>query len=231
MDKVGDILASAYFEDDTFREAIYPINMFLRRKSQEIMEKMRGVKDEAAYLPIFNLAASIESSFNNYAVSSFHAARACELFNLEARQKVGDSENPRALNCLMTFQHAFGLEALFNLSYAKGLTTNQRFAEIVNINNQKIIELFDELFPTLEDARNALAHQEERVLGVVGMSEKAKNEQGPIMFHALAGAIFRDLVRKIRSDNANGSTYEKFDFSFETKLYFQLAQRLSEILK
>ena len=229
MEKVGDILASAYFKDDDFREAINPINMFLQRKSRAIMETIKGVKDEAEYLPIFSLAASIESSFNGYAVSSFHAARACELFYEEARRKVGAFENPRSINYLMTFQHAFGLEAVFNLSYARGLATNQRFAENVHVDKQVITDLFHELFPNLEDARNALAHQEERVLGVVGMGEKAKNEKGPVMFHGLAGARFSDLVRKVKSDNPTEVTYEKFDFPFETKLYFQLAGRLNKI--
>ena len=229
MEKIGNILASAYFDDASFRKAIAPVNMFLRRKSQEIMEKMRGVKDEAEYLPIFNLAGAVESSFNNYVVSSFHAACACEFFNHEARQHVADVDDARAMSGLMTLQHAFGLEALFNLSYTKGLLTIQRFAEIVNVDKQKTIVLFDGLFPNLEDARNALAHQEERVLGVVGMSEKAKNEQGPIMFHALAGSKFRDLIRKIKSDSPNENAYEKFDFSFETKLYYSLAQGLNEI--
>src|SRR5215213_6005722 len=169
MEIIGRILASAYFEDKEFRKAIKPVNEYLQSESDEIQKQIKKFDSEADYMPHMLLSMTISSSFNHYFISSFHAAKACELFHSEATKKVGDEDGPHMLGSLMALQHAHGLEAVFNLAYTRGILTNKRFIELTKVDGKKIEAIFDELFPNLRDARNALAHQDERVLGIVGL--------------------------------------------------------------
>lgn len=231
MDIIGSILASAYFDDKEFRSAIKPVNEYLQRVSDEIQKQIKKFESEADYMPLMLLSMTIASSFNTYVVSSFHAAKACELFHDEAVKKVGGEDGPHLLGSLMALQHAHGLEAVFNLAYTRGILTNQRFVELTKVDGKKIEEIFDKLFPNLRDARNALAHQDERVLGIVGLGKGAITKDSAIMLHAQRSSQFENLVRKPVIDNGQAEEFEQFNFSFASDLYFKLANQLVGIFK
>jgi hypothetical protein len=226
MDIIGRILASAYFDDKEFRNAIKPVNEYLQRVSDEIQKQIKKFDSKADYMP-----HTIASSFNTYVISSFHAAKACEFFHSEAVKKVHDEDGPHMLSSLMALQHAHGLEAVFNLAYTRGILTNKRFVELTKVDGKKIEEIFDGLLPNLRDARNALAHQNERVLGIVGLGKGAITKDSAIMLHAQRGSQFENLVRKRVVDDGQGEEFEQFNFSFASDLHFKLADLLVGIFK
>ena len=230
MEVIGKILVSAYFEDQDFRDAIKPINMFLSGKCQEEMKKIAS-RSDADYVSNFQLVAGIQSTFYNYIISSFHAARACELFNQEAVANSGFLGNYQLANALMILQHAHGLEALFNLSYAKNYLTNRKFSDIVGTDLQKTKEIFDSIFAELDAARDALAHQEERALGIIGLGERANRENAPVNTPSMRGSTYQGLIKRRKLENDGDYSYYEFDFSFSTSKYFELALKLSEIFR
>lgn len=231
MEIIGQILASAYFDDKEFRTAIKPINEYLQRVSNEIQKQIKGFASETEYMPQILISMSVASSFNTYAVSSYHAAKACELFHNEAIKKVHDEDGHYMLSSLMSLQHAHGLEAVFNLAYANGLLTNARFVELTGVDGKQIEVVFGKLFPNLRDARNALAHQDERVLGIVGMHNSAITKDSAVMLHAQRGSQFENLVRKPQVNEGQVEEFEKFNFSFASELYFKLANQLAGIFR
>ena len=227
MDVLGQILASAYFDDLEFRQIIAPLNELLIVKSNQAMKSLssdEGEVDFQAYL----LAGGIQSNFNSYIVSSFHAARVCEMAFEQATRNFRAEGNPRCSNALMTLQHAFGIEALFNLSYTKNFITNPRFAEIAGTDPSNTSAIFDRLFPNLDEARNAVAHQEERALGVFGMGKKADKSKAPVMMHSMAGSTFLKLLKKSQPERDESPNYEEFDFSFATVELFKLVKELDK---
>jgi hypothetical protein len=226
MDIIGHILASAYFDDEEFRAAIKPINEHLQGVSNEIQKQIKCFDSEADYMPHMLLSMTVASSFNTYIVSSYHAAKACELFSKEAIAKIGDEDGPSMIGTLMTLQHAHGLEAVFNLAYTKGLLTNERFTELAQVDGRKIDEIFNELFPNLHDARNALAHQDERVLGIVGFGKAENAKNSAIMIHSQRGSQFENLIRKRTIENDKAGEFESFNFSFASDLYLKLVDQL-----
>lgn len=231
MDIIGSILASAYFDDKEFRTAIKPINEYLQRVSNEIQKQIKGFDSEADYMPQMLLSISVASSFNTYVISSYHASKACELFHNEAIKKIHNEDGPYMLSSLMALQHAHGLEAVFNLAYTNGLLTNKRFVELTGVDCKEIEVVFGELFPNLRDARNALAHQDERVLGIVGLGNGAITKDSAVMLHAQRGSQFENLVRKQKVEDGQVDEFEKFNFSFASELYFKLANQLASIIR
>jgi hypothetical protein len=153
---VGDILASAFLLDADFRKALSGPNQLLQK----------AASDSTSGVVKFGL----QSSFNTHVVSSYHAARSIELLFAEILGRM-----PKHYDLLWLVMHSFALETVFGLGRAKQLFTHRPVRDLLGDHATEIICAFDSKFPQLKETRDALAHDDERIFGIVKGNQLGKS--------------------------------------------------------
>ena len=152
---IGELIHEAFFKDESIREKIRPINQILSEVSA------RKFKVD------LKLPMPIDGSFNNYIVSSYHAAKSVELL-IDTARKAFKSRQSEVMPALITIQHSFGLEAVVNLNSSRLFLTNHLVLNALGFDSPKLLEeVYSKRFPRLHEVRNAFVHDDERVLGLV----------------------------------------------------------------
>ena len=107
--------------------------------------------------------------------------------------------------------HSFALEAVFGLWRARQLFKQAPVVRLLGERAEKVAGVFSSTFPFLKEARDALAHDDERVFGIV----KGRKPGG--------GYEHRQCISlrgtKLGCKNAN---LEEIEFHFPTASYFDL---------
>jgi hypothetical protein len=146
---VGHALHKAFSDDSGLREKLGPLVDFVNNKSW----KSDATKD-----------FFFGDALNQYLVSAYHASRAVELLFDAAREYQSDSYQ---FGKLIPIHHAIGMPIIFQLDSARRLMTLEVVLQSLGgIEEASIKGIFDKIFPRLKDARDALAHQDERSLAV-----------------------------------------------------------------
>jgi hypothetical protein len=230
-EELGEVLRSAYFDDREFRDAVAPINRHFEKISLGTVKGIDPDIDPNA----FKRSISVSSGFNQYIVSAFHASTACERLHANSIKHLKETRANHPY--FMTFQHAFGLEAVLNLALSKGLLTNRRFREVTDIDVAKVEEIYDEKFPLLNDARNSLAHQDERSLGLHSFSSDEHGSRRLAQLQWQRGACFGGLTRWVEVESAEDQggrgrrEVQEFEFYFEPERFFPLIDGIKRSLR
>ncbi len=146
---IGHAIHEAYTRDEDFRATLRPLLHHLAKKSQSF--------DPTKYF-FYN------DALNHYLISAFHASRAAELL-FKYVQEYRDDRYP--VLKLISVHHAFGPNAVFCLASARSLMTMDIVVQsFETVSADSIERAFDKWFPRLTEARNSLAHQDERAMVV-----------------------------------------------------------------
>jgi hypothetical protein len=171
---VGPALHKAFSDDSVFREELGPLVDFLNDKSW----KCDATKDYYC-----------GDTLNHYLVSAYHASRAVELLADAAREYASD---PYQFGKLIIIHHTIGTPIIFQLDSARSLMTLNAVLQSLEVIEKKSIEdIFNEIFPRLKDARDALAHQDERSLVV--HYDKQVSGRNPIAHQQIDGQLGADF--------------------------------------
>ncbi len=201
---VGQALRSAFTDDEKFRAII-------RRTNSQLVA---ASKNSPNNLVKFGL----ESSFNKYIVSSYYAARSIELLKLEIDKFF--RREKRTSNFLFLVYHSFALEAVFGLASARSIFTLHPVCECLADQAPAIVKIFDNVFPNLVSARDALAHDDERVLGMV-----RKKPLGTEFEHAQFTSL-RGTQLGCKNEHL-----EDIEFCFPSEKYIELLELISASMK
>ena len=145
---IGAAINSAFADDASFRETMRPLNYAAARKS-----KAHSATCDFYY----------EDALNGYLVSAYHSARAAELLFEQAYEYRG---NLQVFGQLISVHHAFGPSIVFKLQSAQSLLSHDVVCQSLSCDRAAVEGMFHNLFPQLREARNALAHADERALGL-----------------------------------------------------------------
>ena len=105
--------------------------------------------------------------FAHYLKISYKAAKVIDLVSSAADKHTAFQYAHKYSN-LRSLAHTFLLEAVIHLNCAKAFITHDPIIALIGKEiSAKINEAFTEHFPRTADARDALVHEDERVLGLV----------------------------------------------------------------
>ena len=197
---VGAILNNAFMEDSDFRNTLQGLNLQLVKiahSSNDVLMKF-----------------GLQLSFNSHVISSYHATRAIELLHAEIL-----AQFPKSPDLLFGLMHSFALEAVFGLWRARQLFKQAPVVRLLGERAEKVADVFSSTFPFLKEARDALAHDDERVFGIVKGKELGGGQEHR-QWISLRGT-------KLGCKNAN---LKDIEFHFPTASYFDLVCKLKEIL-
>ncbi|MEP6826797.1 MAG: hypothetical protein ABJA10_01845 [Aestuariivirga sp.] len=214
-------MLSAFFDDDDFRKLLKPLYDRFQKIGHELLKNLDPDVNQEDLLKSFSISEGLYS----YLLSSYHASKACESALQAARP--GMNEWGEQISEMMRIQHALGLEAIINLVYAHQFVGLEAVVKITGVDKVVAQNIFDELFPSLIEARNALVHRDDRAMGLFGQGQN-KIDRGIAQVPSQAGSKFRDLIKTIRGENGVVKVV-RFDFDFSTQKLFKLAFNLAEI--
>ncbi len=202
--RVGRELRSAFLDDTEFRAEILKTNNLLNFATKP------SKNDQVRF--------GLQSAFNSFIVSSYHATRSIERMHKAARdtyREGGDQDS----HFFFLMQHSFCLHAIMNLYSANQLFRHAPVVEILKDDATKICEAFDADFPNLKTARDALAHDDERVFGLVKRQQRGDGIKD-MKFTKLSGAHLEYKDEQLRDAV----------FKFPSPVYLTLLSKISEIL-
>ena len=115
--------------------------------------------------------------------------------------------------------HTFPIEAVFGLWRARSLFGHAPICEVLGNRAAQTVILFDKYFPNLKTARDALAHDDERVLGIVKGRQLA-TELGE-------GQMIGNLGTMLRCKN---EFLEDVEFNYPSRSFRLLLSEIEELL-
>lgn len=208
-EEIGKIIHDAFFDDGEFRN----------RLDGQLICHLRKAAQKASASNLFALSVVIADHPNSYLVSSFHAAKAIELLACRATEsyKSGDYG---VMGRLMTISHSFALEAVFGLDAARRFLQDPSVLKALGLPDGGHIEsAFGESFPRLHEARNSLAHGDERVLNWVGVEGVGED------IYKMQMRVMASTTLTLRSKDGS-----EFKFSFPSGQYLALLDKLGSVM-
>ena len=147
---IGHAIHQAFCRDRDFRAALRPLIAYFEQRSTAT---------------VATKALHFQDLLNKHLASAYHAASAAENLHATARSYYDDHYQ---INALSMVKHSFGPSVIFELNSAQKILTNSKVRNAIgNVSYKDIIRVFARHFPRLNEARDALAHKDERALGKV----------------------------------------------------------------
>lgn len=204
---IGDLIFAAFFDDEDFRK--------VARQLQHDLERLFPMDHKTPF-------AYALPALYSYFISAHHSTRAIELISEKVRK---DFMKDLGIADLMMIQHSFMLEAVFHLRSAQAFFQLGPIKKRLGPPAREIDSIFAKNFPRLADARNALAHQDERALAIVdGVC-------------AIEHLDVLQAVEKMQFISLNGpyltvkdKSATDFVFEFPSKLILQTADEITRVL-
>ena len=198
---VGDILTRAFLDDQEFRDQIKPCYILLSNLCSKSNDQLVKFK--------------IPDSFNSHMVQSYHAAKTRELLAIAM-----GTQFPKVPQIIWDLTHSFDYQIVFSLSSAAKLFSrpvatalhSKTFAD-------EWLGLFNSNFPGIKDTRDALAHDEDRILGFHKGDRRSDN--------LLKTQALGNSGMKIYCTDTN---LDPFEFDFSIYRYKNLLVQLSALL-
>jgi hypothetical protein len=199
--RVGELLSQAFLKDEDFRAALRPSLVLL----QQICSKS---KDQL-------VEYRVADNFNSQIVQSYHAAKTRDLLAKEIHKRF-----PKIPAIFWNLTHSFDYQVVFGLNSSRTLLSRpvvklwlgQGFSDGWQA-------IFDKHFPGIVIARDALAHDEDRVLGYTRAGRKSDSL---LKSQSLGG--FGTFI------TCTDGNLEKFNFDFSVHRYFELLKELELFL-
>ncbi len=221
--KVGRILRSAFFEMDPFVKAMLPLHRFFHAVGAKYQFEFASAFDNT----IIYQGATIAAGPINYLVPAYRAAKACELFWNGVVGGGATLDRVYLFDSHIAYQHSLGLQGVWNLAAARNLVaalSGHLLSETEMVFMASMLKVFDSEFVDLLDARHALAHDEERALGLFQIDRK-KVLKSTVQKCWQQGSTFGGLTKKSKV----GGETSYFDFSFSSSKILNLVTMLSSI--
>ena len=200
---LGALLREAFFDDQPIRVALLPVN----RKLNKISEKLRSEGK-------FQLAGAASGAFNMFIVSAYHCSRAAELL-------VGRPEyfqQPDFGDFFLTIQHSFGLDSVFGLSSSRSFLLQETILQQLVVTSKSVDDVYAKHLPRLVDARDSLAHEDERILG---KSNKLREFSEKTQMTAKFGSKFKHLLDRDLAE---------FDFDFSSNKIVSMVASIGSLV-
>jgi hypothetical protein len=205
--EVGYAIYKGHFFDQEFRSALAPLIYWL---SQRCFENK------------LTRHLHYQDSFNSFVVSAFHSARSAELLMKTAEDYVS---NLKVYSHLVTAHHSFGNQLILDIIQAQGLLINETIVSSFNgIRSEVILGVFKSLFPRLKDARDSIAHADDRSLGIFKFGPQPIADSGsPRQSIGQFGSKIFGLLGKDQQEFAiDCSSIKIFSLITELKLLFKI---------
>lgn len=194
-------ICRAFFDEDEIRGLTQE---FVAKCTQKIRESSL-LRSNISFAP---------DALNNYVVSAYHASRACELaFEYACR----DSEDPIRFAALLNVQHSLPFEAVQNLYLFRCMLLDREVGCSVGLHESNVFEAFETYFPRLKCARDALIHQDERLLG----KRMGKTVATVGQMYSQSGAVVEHLLDK---------DFDWFTFDFSSSKIVGILTHLNRLL-
>ena len=203
--QIGQAICSAFLEDEELRQAILGPNKRLEQvasKSDNDLVKF-----------------GLQSSFNSHMVSAYHATRVIEIFHSKILDAL-KTKNHREWDILFLVMHSYAIEAVFGLYSSCRLFEQEPVMQILGDDASKIVLLFKTMFPRLKETRDALAHDDERIFGIV-KNKKVGKTIGDPQFVSLKGTLLGCKDEKLQD----------IEFNFPPSQFINLLREISTVLK
>ncbi len=202
---IGQSIGSAFLDDEEFRLAI--------RGPNEGLEKA-VIKSEDELVKF-----ALPSSFNSHMVSSYHATRVIEIFHSNILAALNEKKH-KDYRLFFLVMHSYATEAVFGLYASSRLFEHELVKKALGEKALKISDLFKKHFPELKVARDALAHDDERIFGIVRSKIVGKTVED-MQFISLEGAILGCKDEKL----------EDVEFRFPTSQFMKILDEISAVLE